>query len=87
MGGVFPVTFTAGSRMAMVFISTTSDETAEMSEEFKVVIQVPDDEDLVMPGDPDTAVVTITDDDGVCVCVCVCVCVFVCVCVCVCVCV
>jgi hypothetical protein len=64
VGGVFPVTFTAGSRMAMVFINTTSDETAEMSEEFKVVIQVPDDEDLVMPGDPDTAVVTITDDDA-----------------------
>ena len=57
----------------MLFINTSSDDVAELTEQFKVMIEVPDSVTMVMAGDPDTAVVTITDDDGVCVCVCVCV--------------
>ena len=61
------MTFTAGQMSATLMVSTTDDNTTELSEYFKVMIISTDQPSVVEIGPYDMALVTIEDNDpGVC---------------------
>ena len=61
------MTFTAGQMNATVMVSTMDDNTTELSEYFKVVINSTDQPSVVEIGTPNKTVITIEDNDpGMC---------------------
>ena len=55
--------FSAGQQSAIMMVSTTDDDTVELSEYFTVVITSVDRPDVVEIGSPDTSVITIEDNE------------------------
>ena len=61
--GPYTVSFTAGQLYATLMVSTTDDNTTELSEYFKVVIASTDQPDLVVISSPNVSVITIEDNE------------------------
>ena len=61
--GPYTVTFTAGQMNTTLMVSTTGDNTTELSEKFMVMIYSTNQTDRATIGSPNTAFVTIEDDD------------------------
>ena len=61
--GPYTVSFTAGQLYATLMVSTTDDNTTELSEYFKVVIASTDQQGLVVISSPNVSVITIEDNE------------------------
>ena len=61
--GPYTVSFTAGQLYATLMVSTTDDNTTELSEYFKVVIASTDQPDRVVISSPNVSVITIEDNE------------------------
>ena len=61
--GPYTVTFSAGEMSATLMVSTTDDDTTELSEYFRVVIASTDQPGLVVISSPNVSVITIEDNE------------------------
>ena len=61
--GPYTVSFTAGQLYATLMVSTTDDNTTELSEYFKVVIASTDQPSIVVISSPNVSVITIEDNE------------------------
>ena len=61
--GPYTVSFSAGQQNATLMVSSVEDNTTELSEYFKVVINSTDQPDLVEIGSPNMAFITVEDNE------------------------
>ena len=62
-GGPYTVSFSAGQMYATLMVPTLDDNTTELSEYFKVVINSTDQQTVVEIGSPNTSLISIEDND------------------------